>query len=130
MRDVGEDLGNDGRIYLPAELLSRFGCSEEDLKARRHSPAFVDLMDFLHLRASSFYDSAAEHVRPSFRRRLVASEMMATTYREILEKMRRDRYRVFEHRYGLSKFRKATIFASYWIQAKALTPFPADEQPQ
>ncbi len=45
LRDVGEDLDKD-RIYLPQDELSRFGVSEEDLKAKRLTPEFRELMRF------------------------------------------------------------------------------------
>jgi squalene synthase HpnC len=44
-QDVAEDLAA-GRIYLPAEDLRRFGCSEVDLKASAASPALRRLMAF------------------------------------------------------------------------------------
>src|SRR5437016_7991762 len=43
IRDVGEDLSN-GRIYLPQEDLARFDYSEEDLRLRKYSEAFLRLM--------------------------------------------------------------------------------------
>lgn len=126
MRDVAEDFDNDARIYIPTELMQKFGYTEEELRKKHHSPAFIELMDFLYHQASTFYERAAGHIRPSFRRRLVASEMMATTYRRILNRMKKDHYRVLERRYGLPKLEKATIFARSWIQSKWLAPFPAD----
>lgn len=44
-QDVAEDLAAD-RIYLPAEDLRRFGCSEVDLKASAAGPAVRELMRF------------------------------------------------------------------------------------
>ncbi len=45
LRDVGEDF-QKGRVYLPADDLTRFAGSEQALTARRVSPAFVDLMRY------------------------------------------------------------------------------------
>jgi squalene synthase HpnC len=44
-QDVAEDFAA-GRIYLPAEDLRRFGCSEVELKARHAGPALRKLMRF------------------------------------------------------------------------------------
>jgi squalene synthase HpnC len=44
-QDVAEDLAA-GRIYLPAQDLRRFGCSEVDLKASAATPALRQLMAF------------------------------------------------------------------------------------
>jgi squalene synthase HpnC len=44
-QDVARDL-DIGRVYLPAGDRRRFGYSEDDLKARRFTPAFAELMRF------------------------------------------------------------------------------------
>src|SRR5262245_20440713 len=44
-QDVARDL-DIGRVYLPAEDRRRFGYPDEDLRARRFTPAFADLMRF------------------------------------------------------------------------------------
>jgi len=44
-QDVAEDLAA-GRVYLPADDLRRFGCSEVDLKATTASPALREVMRF------------------------------------------------------------------------------------
>src|SRR5207237_5892497 len=59
IRDVGKDLSN-GRIYLPQADLARFDYSEEDLRARRHSDAFVRLMEFQASRAEEFFAHATD----------------------------------------------------------------------
>ncbi len=128
MRDVAEDFQNDGRIYLPIGIMDKFGYSEEELRAGKYTPNFVALMDFLYHEASHFYQLTASYIQPTFRPRLVATEMMVTVYRRILEKMHKDRYQVFSHRYGLSKPEKAIIFASSWMQSKWTAPFPKDSE--
>ena len=86
MRDVAEDFQNDGRIYLPIGIMDKFGYSEEELRAGKYTPNFVALMDFLYHEASHFYQLTASYIQPTFRPRLVATEMMVTVYRRILEK--------------------------------------------
>lgn len=44
-QDVARDLAI-GRVYLPREDRERFGVAEEDLEARRFTPAFRALMEF------------------------------------------------------------------------------------
>jgi squalene synthase HpnC len=57
-QDVAEDLAN-GRIYLPAEDLERFGCTEADLAAPTAGPAVRQLMTFETGRASRLLDRGA-----------------------------------------------------------------------
>jgi phytoene synthase len=126
MRDVGEDIDNDGRCYLPNDILGQFGVTRDELREHCHTPAFTEMMHHLHLQASTFYDRAAARIHPSFHRRLIAAEMMASTYRRILNRMQADGYRVFDRRYGLSKLEKAGIFVRSWVRSKWIAPFPRD----
>jgi squalene synthase HpnC len=57
-QDVAEDLGND-RIYLPAEDMERYGCTEADLAAPTVSPAVRQLMTFETIRAQALLDAGA-----------------------------------------------------------------------
>jgi len=127
MRDVREDLENDGRIYLPTEVMERFRYDEKELRSLHHGPAFTNMMNFHYRQATSYFEKAASFIDPAERSRLVASEMMGQVYRELLEKMHRDDFRVFERRYRISKARKATILARSWFSSRFLRPFPADD---
>ena len=57
-QDVAEDLAN-GRIYLPAEDLERFGVTEADLAEPSAAPAVRDLMRFETDRARGLLDQGA-----------------------------------------------------------------------
>jgi squalene synthase HpnC len=57
LQDVGEDLGR-GRVYLPAEDLDRFGCSEADLRAASASEAVRAVVAFEVARARGLLDAA------------------------------------------------------------------------
>ena len=54
-QDVARDLAI-GRVYLPAEDRARFGYSDDDLAARRFTPAFRELMRFEVERARGYFD--------------------------------------------------------------------------
>ncbi len=57
-QDVGEDF-LAGRIYLPGEDMTRYGCAESDLSAPRSSPALRALVAFETRRASALLDAGA-----------------------------------------------------------------------
>jgi phytoene synthase len=118
LRDVGEDFENGGRIYLPAEDMARFGVSPQDLAAGRRSESFLSLMDFEARRALSFYEAA--RLPPSDRRALVPAEIMRSVYRRLLAKMQADRWRVFGHRYRISKARKLWLVTKGILRARWL----------
>ncbi len=111
IRDVGKDLSN-GRIYLPHEDLTRFEYSEEDLRQKIYTDAFVRLMDCEASRADEFFARAARLLPPEDRRSMVAAEIMASVYRALLVRMKSDRFRVFEKEYTLSRIQKAKRIAA------------------
>ncbi len=116
MRDVGEDARDSGRIYLPLDELQRFGVSEDDILNGRYGGGFLPLMEFQYQRARRYYDEAAALLPAVDRKSMIASEMMAQIYREILEKMRNTGFRVFDRREKLSRLRKSIILGSYLLR--------------
>ena len=106
IRDVGKDL-KDGRIYLPQEDLAQFNYSEAELQDRQYNECFVQLMAFEARRAKEFFAAAAALLPREDRQSMVAAEIMASVYRALLGQIERDRFRVFEKDYRLSKVEKA-----------------------
>ena len=118
IRDVGIDYANGRRIYLPAEDLARFGVSEADIAAKRCDERFLALMDFEAERARNFYAEAERLLPPEDRRNMVAAEIMHRVYRTLLERMQRDRFRVFGPKYRLSKPMKLWLILRTMISAR------------
>jgi 15-cis-phytoene synthase len=106
IRDVGKDLST-GRIYLPQEDLARFDYPETDLRARKHAPAFVRLMEFESDRAEQFFSQSAALLPREDHRSMIAAEIMASVYHALLRRMKKDRFRVFDKEYRLSKIQKS-----------------------
>ncbi|MEM6910114.1 MAG: squalene/phytoene synthase family protein [Verrucomicrobiota bacterium] len=116
LRDVGEDARDRQRLYLPEADLRRFDYREEDLFTRLHDERFVQLMEFEYAQASRLYQEASELLHPDDRQNMLPAEVMRKIYSGILEKMRHDRFRVFEQRYRLSKLHMAwLIFSSRFL---------------
>lgn len=61
LRDIGEDYERD-RIYLPTAELANFGVTEDDIRSRRVTPAFAELMKFQIARAWEFYADAEKGI--------------------------------------------------------------------
>lgn len=59
LRDIPEDLGR-GRIYIPAEDVSAFGCAVNDLERGRIGPEFRELAAFEVARAESYFEQARD----------------------------------------------------------------------
>ncbi len=105
LRDVARDFAG-GRIYLPQEDMTRFDYSTVDLAARIYDERFVGLMQFQADRAREYFRKAAAFLPPEDRRSMVSAEIMASIYGALLSQMERDRFRVFERDYRLSKLSK------------------------
>lgn len=115
LRDVGEDLANGGRVYLPLEDLERFGCTENDLQKKCVGDAVLALMDFEAQRAEYYFNEAEALLPPRDRKALLPARIMASIYREVLMRMRRDGFDVFHKRYALSSLQKGVILLRHWI---------------
>jgi phytoene synthase len=111
LRDVGEDLANGGRIYLPLADLARFQYTERDLIGRVYDGRFLALMQYEADRAEAFYREAAEALTDLDRSALVPAQIMGEIYHAVLAKMRADGYKVFHKRYRISGARKLAILS-------------------
>ena len=118
LRDVGEDLSNSVRIYLPLADLGRFQYTERDLIGRVHDGRFMAMMAYQAERAEAFYQEAEALLPPSDRAALTPAIIMAETYRTLLQRMKADGFRVFDRRYSLSKARKFAILSKHLIARK------------
>ena len=117
LRDVGED-ARRGRIYLPAEDLTRFGYTEEELFAGAYTDAFVRLMSFEGRRAQEYYDAAARNLAPEDQRSLVAAEAMHLIYARLLDALIARQFNVFGTRVALAPTSKARLAVTAWVRGR------------
>lgn len=107
IRDVKEDAEN-GRVYLPAEDLSRFGVAAESLSG----PADAGIRALLRYqaeRARAYYEESAPLVGlvdAGSRKSLAA---LIEIYRTLLERIAAADFDVFSRRIALSKWEKSWI---------------------
>jgi len=121
LRDVGGDLER-GRVYVPAEDLRAHGCSEDDLRREAAagrgitSPAVKALLRQQALRAREYYTRAAAAFPRRDAGRLIAAEIMAAIYREILDRIEQRDYDVFSDVVRIPRPRRAVIAAATWAR--------------
>lgn len=113
LRDVGEDLSNGGRIYLPENDIIRFQYSDRDLVGRVYDGRFIAMMRYQAERAEYLFREAEALIHPMDRHALLPARAMAEIYQCLLEKMKEDGFRVFDRRYSVSKFRKLLILLKF-----------------
>jgi 15-cis-phytoene synthase len=111
LRDIGEDLAN-GRVYLPADELARFGLDRRRLEARQVTPEFRRFMAFQVSRARRLFRSGGDVVAafPSDGSRLTV-RLLQKTYAAILDAIERLDYDVFRARAYVSAPRKLLILS-------------------
>lgn len=117
LRDVGEDLDN-GRVYLPAEELGRFGLDRAALETRRVSPEFRRMMEFQIARARRYFSDGGRVVPlfPTDGSRLTV-RLLQQTYAGILDAIERLDYDVFRARAYVSSPRKLLILGrAMWTE--------------
>lgn len=117
LRDVGEDLGNGGRVYLPENDMIRFQYSERDLVGRVYDGRFISMMRYHAERAEHLFREAEEMIHPMDFRALLPARMMAEIYESLLKRMKADDFRVFDRRYSVSKVKKLLILLKFLIAA-------------
>ncbi len=118
LRDVGEDLANGGRIYLPENDMIRFQYSERDLVGRVYDGRFIAMMQYHAERAEHLFHEAAQLIHPMDFKALLPARMMAEIYQSLLKRMKTDGFRVFDRRYSVPKFKKLLILAKFLIAAR------------
>jgi phytoene synthase len=128
LRDVREDAQN-GRIYLPAVEMDRFGVTAQDLIARWPTPALRTLIAFEADRAFEYYDQARgliPLVDPIGRPVL---SCIVGIYRALLEEIVRRDYDVMKERVSIPAWRKAVIALRSLPQRFRSTVLPKTPSP-
>lgn len=108
LRDVGEDLRNS-RIYLPKEVMQKFGYTKEMLKSQLRNDTFIALWEFEANQAEKAY-SRAIRLLPALHEEAKKPLLLSLLfYREILEAVRANDYQCFTQRNHVSKRRKLQL---------------------
>jgi squalene synthase HpnC len=108
-----------GRIYVPVEDLARFGVSEEDIAARRATPAFRELMRFEVARAREWFEQGvplAERVDSPL---ALDIELFTRGGQEILNAIEARGFDVLRERPAISRARKL------WLVVRAALRHPS-----
>jgi phytoene synthase len=134
LRDIREDLGN-GRVYLPAEDLDRFGCTLTPADAVGAGPVMAgplaDLVRFEAARARDWYGVGLRLLPLLDRRSRACTGAMSGIYRQLLEHIAARPQEALDHRMSLPGRDKAIIAAKALAglgmprRAAAQAPAPA-----
>ena len=109
-QDVSRDL-DIGRVYLPEEDRRRFGYGDDDLEARRFTPAFAELMRFEVERTRALFHRGRPLIDllPSDLR--IDVELFLRGGLAVLDKIEQCGYDVWARRPVVSKWDQASLLA-------------------
>lgn len=107
-QDVAVDLEKD-RIYLPQDLLARHGCPEEDLLARRCTPAFRRVMEEAVGYAQALFEQGLPLARMVDRRLALDIDLFSRGGMKVLGKIRAQNYDVLARRPAISTTERALL---------------------
>ncbi|TDB88096.1 presqualene diphosphate synthase HpnD [Actinomadura sp. 7K534] len=113
LRDVRED-GQNGRVYLPAKDLARFGCTlHRDEHGRPADPPerLAALVRFEASRAEEWYATGLKLLPMLDRRSAACAGAMAGIYRQLLRRITADPVAALETRTSLPGWEKAAVSA-------------------
>lgn len=123
LRDIGPDLAL-GRVYIPAEDLSRFGCSVEELERGVVTPSIRELLRFEAERAWKFYREGARLIGKVDANSRAALWALARIYSSLLARIEERDFDVFSMRVRLNTAEKARILLrarlGWWSEADVL----------
>ncbi|GAA6733041.1 phytoene/squalene synthase family protein [Thermus oshimai] len=116
LRDVGEDLGMD-RVYLPRELLERFGVDLADLRRGRVTPQYRALLQHLEAKARALYREGLSGLK-GLRVGRAAVALAALQYQGILDKLRLQGYDNLSQRAHLRPWERLRLFPKAFALAR------------
>ncbi len=119
LRDLAQDAARD-RIYLPADRMSHYGVTEEDVLTGRLHDRMRALLTEIWNRSEEDYDKARQLLSdPADQRTMIAARSMETVYHAIHKKIRKTGFDVYRQRVGLGPLEKAGVLLRLWRERKA-----------
>ena len=117
LRDVHTDW-QQNRIYLPQEEMARFGYTEQALAQGDYNAAFIDLMQFQAQRAWDYYQTAEKLLPAEDRATMFSAQIMGKIYAQLLVKIQRANYDIFDTPIRLNNMHKLGIALRYWLGSR------------
>jgi squalene synthase HpnC len=114
-QDVARDFAIS-RVYIPAEDRVRFGYTDEDLEAKRCTPAFRELMRFEVDRARGFFDRGEKLLPLLPREARVDVDLFIRGGRAILRAIEKQNYDVWTRRPEVSKWQKGKLLLGAMVR--------------
>lgn len=116
LRDVGEDLRDRDRVYLPSDLLGKYGLDKEKLIAFNEGKregeafmAFINLWEDLARLSQSYYDSFNDYLKYIGEDSRLPVYTASLIYRAIMDEIRQASYDCFSKRQFVPNHKKVLL---------------------
>lgn len=109
IRDIGEDVSERGRIYMPIEDLKKFNVSEKDIFEKKLTDEFVSLIKYEIDRTNELYKIADEGIKILPTRAARGIRVARVLYAEIIPKIKAKNYDTLNFRAHTSLLEKIKI---------------------
>lgn len=119
LRDIGEDYDN-GRIYIPLEVMEKYGYGEDKLSKKTVDNSFISLWEYEANIAEKLYSKVLEELTLFDKDSVLPVLLSIYLYREILFEVRRSNYNCLEKRNYISGLRMALLYLKSHIKKKML----------
>ena len=120
LRDISEDYHDLNRIYLPQNLMQKYGVTEEDIKKKRMTPGMKRLIHELAVWTRNQYHEGVVGIKHLSKDCRLAVLLATVLYMRVLEKIEKSDYNPFGKRASLSAFEKTHLVASTVIKYRTL----------
>jgi phytoene synthase len=134
LRDIREDY-QQGRVYLPAEDLAKFGCTlrpgqpdQEPAPDAETQAKLIQVIEFEAQRAKEWYATGLQLLPMLDRRSAACTGAMAGIYRRLLDRIAANPAAVLSGRLSLSPWEKALV-AAQSLAGMTRRPTPAAPAP-
>lgn len=117
LRDIGEDLVNGERIYVPLQDATECSYTEADFLARTHDVRFIKFMNAQAARAEEYYHKASSLLPREDFKALAAPRAMHAIYHRLLRKMKADQFQVFDRRYRVHRVTKMGLLLKEMLRS-------------
>jgi phytoene synthase len=131
LRDVGEDAGDRGRVYLPQEDMKRFGVTEQQVFDKKVDDKYRALMKFQIDRARMYYERARRGVFMLAPEARLPVQSSLDAYGRILDKIEANGYDNLTKRAYVDKWEKLSIIPFSWYRTLDISrtvPLLGDKQ--
>lgn len=118
-QDVTVDLLKD-RVYIPLDVMARHGCTEEDLFARRFTPAFRETMREIVARARALFEEGLPLAGQVGRRLALDLDLFSRGGMRVLEKIEQRGYDVLSARPAISKAERVRLLVASMVRVALL----------